>query len=123
MNADVERLLASRPQPVAGLARRGCELVQEMDPDAVVTVDGGDIGFGASAGYKGLVFVVSPHSKHVNLGIARGASLPDPAGLMEGTGKVHRHVKVRHPADLERLELRDLMVAALARPHDGGSRQ
>lgn len=123
MNPAVERLLASRPEPVAELARRLCELALEVYPGAVVTVDGNDIGFGVSTGYKGLVFVVSPHSQHVNLGIAHGASLPDPAGLMEGTGKVHRHVKVRHPADLERPELRDLMVAALARSHDGGSRR
>jgi hypothetical protein len=32
---------------------------------------------------------------------------------MEGTGKVHRHVKIRHPGDLERPELRELMTAAL----------
>lgn len=87
----------------------------EVYPDAVVSVDGGHIGFGSTTGYKGLVFVVAPHSKHVNLGIAGGAGLPDPAGLMEGTGKAHRHVKIRQASDLERPELRDLLVTALAR--------
>ncbi len=32
---------------------------------------------------------------HVNLGFYHGASLPDPAGLLEGTGKRLRHVKLR----------------------------
>ena len=52
-------------------------------PDAVITVDGGDIGFGSGSGYQGLVFVVAPHNRHVTLGIAGGANPPDPAGLME----------------------------------------
>jgi hypothetical protein len=115
MREDVEQLLASRDPRIAELARALCELILELYPDAVVTVDGGDVGFGSGKGYKGLVFVVAPHGRHVNLGISGGADLPDPAGLMEGTGKVHRHVKVRQSGDLERPELRDLMVNALAR--------
>jgi Domain of unknown function (DU1801) len=115
VNDDVERLLASKDRPIAKLARQVCELVLEVYPGAVVTVDGGDIGFGSGTGYKGLVFVVAPHSKHVNLGIAGGAGLPDPADLLEGTGKVHRHVKLRQASDLVRPQLRDLMFAALAR--------
>jgi hypothetical protein len=78
-------------------------------PDAMVTVDGGDIGFGSGSGYKGLVFVVAPHSKHVTLGISGGAGLPDPAGLMEGAGKVHRHIKIHQAGDLSQPELHQLM--------------
>jgi hypothetical protein len=115
VNDDVERLLAAREPRIADLARRLCALVLEVHPGAVVTVDGGDIGFGSGTGYKGLVFVVAPHSRHVNLGIAGGVGLPDPAGLMEGTGKVHRHVKIRETGDLARPALQELMVAALAR--------
>jgi hypothetical protein len=111
----VQRLLAAQNPAIGELAGALCALILEMYPDAVVTVDGGDIGFGATAGYKGLVFTVAPHTKHVTMGVAGGASLPDPAGLLEGTGKVHRHVKLREPADLDRPELRDLMAAALNR--------
>lgn len=35
---------------------------------------------------------------------------------MEGTGRVHRHVKLRQAADLDRPELRRLMDAAMALP-------
>ena len=31
----------------------------------------------------------------MNVGFYEGASLPDPAGLLEGTGKRMRHVKLR----------------------------
>jgi len=114
-NADVQRLLASQSPATGALGESLVALILDMYPDAVTTVDGGDIGFGATTGYKGLVFTVSPHARHVTLGLAGGASLPDPAGLLEGTGKVHRHLKLRQPADLDRPELRDLMAAALAR--------
>jgi hypothetical protein len=114
-NADVQRLLAAQNPAMGELAGALCALILELYPDAVVTVDGGDIGFGATAGYKGLVFTVAPHARHVTMGVAGGASLPDPAGLLAGTGKVHRHVKLREPADLDRPGLRDLMAAALNR--------
>ncbi|SCG47506.1 protein of unknown function (DU1801) [Micromonospora echinaurantiaca] len=117
VNEDAERLLAAREPRVAELARSLSALILAVYPEAVVTVDGGDIGFGSGTGYTGLVFVVTPHIRHVNLGIAGGATLPDPAGLMAGTGKVHRHVQIRHADDLARPELRELMVAALARRH------
>lgn len=32
---------------------------------------------------------------HVNVGFFHGVDLPDPAGLLEGTGKRMRHVKLR----------------------------
>jgi hypothetical protein len=115
MNDDVERLLAARQPQIAELARQVCALILQMYPDAMVTVDNGYIGFGSGRGYKGLVFVVGPHSKHVTLGLYGGVELPDPAGLMEGTGKVHRHVKIRQASDLEKQELRELMTAALKR--------
>jgi Domain of unknown function (DU1801) len=115
MDDDVETLLASYDPGIAGLARDLCGLILELYPDAVVSVDGGDIGFGSGTGYRGLVFVVSPYRAHVNLGVWGGADLPDPAGLLVGRGKVHRHVKLRRPGDLDRPELRTLMAAALAR--------
>jgi hypothetical protein len=119
MTDAVEQLLAGREARLAGLTRRLVALIAEVYPDAVITVDGGDIGFGSGTGYKGLVFVVSPHAKHVTLGLAGGADLPDPAGLMEGTGRVHRHVKIREEADLARPGLRELLTAAVDRGRAG----
>lgn len=96
------------------LAQQTRSLILSLFPDAVVTEEGGDTGFGTSTGYKGLCFVVTPHANWVTLGIDHGIGLPDPAGLMEGSGKVHRHVKIRSSADLERPELWDLLLSRLA---------
>lgn len=38
---------------------------------------------------------VNAFTSHVNVGFFHGASLPDPARLMQGTGKYMRHVKLR----------------------------
>lgn len=37
---------------------------------------------------------VNAFTAHVNVGFFRGAELPDPAGLLEGSGKMLRHVKL-----------------------------
>src|SRR5262249_34411418 len=46
---------------------------------------------------------------HVVFGFMRGASLRDPARLLEGTGKYLRHVKVRSAADARRPEVQALL--------------
>jgi hypothetical protein len=110
---ELEGWLAGADSATADLARRTCALVTDVLPDAVVTVDADLVGFGTAPGYKGLHFTVAAYRAHVTLGIARGATLPDPAGLMEGKGKVHRHVKIRAAGDLDRPELRALMESAV----------
>jgi hypothetical protein len=45
---------------------------------------------------------------------AQGAELPDPAGLLTGTGKRARHVKIQRPADIEMPGVRALLEAAVA---------
>ena len=49
---------------------------------------------------------------HVTFGFLRGTSLPDPAELLEGTGKNLRHVKLRTAEDLREPALKKLVLAA-----------
>lgn len=49
---------------------------------------------------------------HVNVGFFLGAHLADPAGLLEGTGKRMRHVKVRPGAEIDSKALGALIQAA-----------
>lgn len=110
---EVDDLLAAHDPVIAELARATIGLVSELLPDAVVSVDATNIGYGTGPGYRGLVFTVTPTKKHVTLGISHGAGLPDPEGLLEGAGRVHRHVKIRHADDLTRPELRTLLALAV----------
>jgi hypothetical protein len=51
---------------------------------------------------------------HVNVGFFRGADLDDPSGLLEGTGRRMRHVKIRPGVDLDRAALVALIGTAYA---------
>jgi hypothetical protein len=88
--------------------------VLEIFPDAIETAEGNELGYGFDSGYQGLVFTISLVRVGVNLGVFGGASLADPAGLLEGTGKVHRHVKIRDTSALND-DLRELLGRALDR--------
>ena len=57
---------------------------------------------------------VAAYPKGVNLGFWDGVSLPDPEGLLEGTGKRGRHIKIRELAGLQRPAVRALVQAAVA---------
>jgi len=50
--------------------------------------------------------------QHVSLGFAQGTSLPDPAGLLEGTGKNIRHVKLKTADQVRNPHLENLIVEA-----------
>jgi uncharacterized protein DUF1801 len=110
-----QHVLDTCAEPIRPLARAVFDELQRVFPDAVITADADSIGFGTGRGYKHLVFSVLPHTKHVTIGFARGTELPDPAGLLAGSGKVHRHVKIHNDDDLRRPELTELFAAALAR--------
>jgi len=55
---------------------------------------------------------VNAFTAHVNVGFFRGAQLADPDGLLEGTGKFMRHVKLRPGHHVDALALRKLVERA-----------
>jgi hypothetical protein len=57
---------------------------------------------------------VNAFKDHVNVGFFRGAELPDPAGLLEGTGKYMRHVKLRPDTAMDPVALAGLIESAYA---------
>lgn len=107
----VDAWLATRPSTLGALARhwfdvmRGCgadvrELLHDGHPTACV----GDAAFG----------YVNAFTAHVNVGFFRGSELPDPAGLLQGTGKAMRHAKLRPGEPVDDNALRALIAAAHA---------
>ncbi len=55
---------------------------------------------------------VNVFTSHVNVGFFHGAALPDPAGLLQGSGKSMRHVKLRPGTALDDEALSRLIHAA-----------
>ncbi len=99
------------------IAQRLRELIMGIDPNTVEVVRLGDraatYGVGPKKISEGYAYLMAQNN-WVNLGFFQGADLPDPAGLMEGTGKKMRHVKVRSLETAEQPQLRTLITAALA---------
>ncbi|MCS3748402.1 hypothetical protein FHY18_004039 [Xanthomonas arboricola] len=57
---------------------------------------------------------ISVHDAHVNLGFYHGTSLADPHGIMQGTGKTLRHVKVRDVSTINSAPVIELLQLAIA---------
>lgn len=76
------------------------ELLHDLHPTACV----GEIAFG----------YVNVFTSHVNVGFFQGTELPDPKGLLEGTGKLMRHVKIRLGDPIDDAALTSLIENAYA---------
>lgn len=74
------------------------EVLHDGHPTACVD----DAGFG----------YVNVFTAHVNVGFFRGAEIADPHGILEGTGKFMRHVKLRPEHDVDAAALRKLIETA-----------
>jgi hypothetical protein len=58
---------------------------------------------------------IAVYSRWVNLGFNRGAELDDPEGLLAGSGRLVRHLRIAREEDLDRQPVRRFLRAALAR--------
>jgi hypothetical protein len=72
------------------------------------------IGFGPSEKASEAVFSIALYPRWINLFFLQGAELPDPDGILLGSGKQVRHVVLRTATDLDRPEVKQLMEIALA---------
>ena len=91
-------------------------------PDVVVHFDRGDglLALGTSSGMRDLLFALVPHAGWLNLQLADGAVLPDPEGIVEGTGKRIRHVKLRSAEAAGQPAVRALVRAQVEVRRDRG---
>jgi hypothetical protein len=92
-----DEVLARHTPEIQAAAHALLGLLLEELPDAVVRFDRGNglLAVGTGSGMPDLLFALIPHAGWLNLQLADGADLPNPDGLIEGTGKRIRHVKVR----------------------------
>lgn len=105
----VDRWMTEQPDDLGAIAARWFEVmracgddVRELlhDDQPTACVDGAAFGY------------VDAFTAHVNVGFFRGAELPDPQRLLEGTGRFMRHVKIRPGERVDDGALRELIRAA-----------
>jgi len=84
--------------------RRCGDEVREILHDGCPVACLGDVPFG----------YVNVFTSHANVGFFHGADLPDPDGLLEGTGRSMRHTKLRRGTKIDAASLRRLVEVAYA---------
>lgn len=88
----IEAWMDAHPGELGGMARYWFDVMRHSGDDVRELLHDGCpvacVGDGAFA-------YVNAFKAHVNVGFFRGAELADPHGLLEGTGKFMRHVKLR----------------------------
>ena len=95
---ELRRLVQPWFEQMRALGADARELMHDHCPTACV----GDAAFA----------YVNAFAAHANIGFFQGASLPDPAGLLEGAGKRMRHVKLRWGQPVDHAALTALIMAA-----------
>lgn len=107
----VEGWMRAHPGELGAIARRWFEAmracggdVRELLHDGHPTACVGDAAFG----------YVNAFTAHVNVGFFMGAGLADPGGLLEGTGRFMRHVKLRPGVAVDEEALKALIESAYA---------
>ena len=84
------------------ILRQCGEDVRELMHDGYPTACVGDAAFAYVGTFKA----------HVNVGFFRGAELSDPKHLLQGSGKLMRHVKLLPDKDIDEAALRKLIAIA-----------
>jgi hypothetical protein len=111
-----EEVLQSCPPEAQVLAAKARRLLLKLLPDAEETVDptASVLSYGYGPGYRGMVCTLLLSKSGVKVGFVNGAELPDPAGLLEGSGKKHKYVQLKTASDLDGPAVKHLIHAAYA---------
>jgi hypothetical protein len=113
------KFLAAYEKPITGLALRARALVLEEAPGAIELLYDAYNAVAAGYSFTGRpsdAFIhIAAYARWVNLGFHRGSELNDPQGLLQGSGRWIRHLRIAAPADADRPELRAFVRAAVSR--------
>lgn len=110
-NPLVDQWFAAPPSNLRSIARKWFDEMRACGQDVVDVLHDGHPTACVADIALGYVVVFRAH---VNVGFFLGATLPDPSGLLEGTGRFMRHVKIRPEVAVDEAALRGLIAAAYA---------
>ena len=108
-------MVGDYPEPIPALSLASRALILDVFPRAVEVVWAQQRTAGYGTGPKKMTDQfcwLAPFAKHVVFGFYYATELPDPDGILQGTGRLMRHVKIRRPEDLDRPALRELVRVA-----------
>jgi hypothetical protein len=108
-NRDIEAWMHDHADELGEIAQTWFEVMRNCGEDVrEVLHDGHPTACVVTAAFA----YVNVFKAHVNVGFFRGAEITDPDGLLEGTGKLMRHVKLRPQERLDPRALTKLIEVA-----------
>jgi hypothetical protein len=118
VDSELNTFLEQSPENFRELLAQMHLFVRQVVPDAIPhQYRAGDKLLLYSTAYTAEkeICYLRPFSKHINFGFSQGTHLPDPSGLLEGTGKNFRHIKIKNATALENPAVRALLEVAWQR--------
>ena len=116
---DYMRFLAPFESRITKLALATRKLVLEEAPDSIELIydayNAVATGFGFTGRPSECFIHIAVYAKWVNLGFHRGSELEDPKGVLQGTGRLIRHIRISEPEDLAEPAVRAFVKQAIAR--------
>jgi hypothetical protein len=108
VRAWLENLPLEKKPTVEALRR----LMGSVAPEAHEIIYHDALGYGPTdSGFDRIVYV-TVFEAHLNLGFFFGGFLPDPEGLLVGSGKRMRHIKIRSLQESENAAIKSLLAHA-----------
>ena len=117
-----EDILSDHSPEVRTLAHRLRQLIGETIPEAGETAYPSWHGIGYRHPQVGYFCAIFPQVNHVRLGFEFGVLLPDPAGLLEGSGKQVRYASIWDEDSIPVAAIQELLRAATSLPADHKTR-
>lgn len=115
-NTHLSSFLDAYPATVATRVLGLREVLLKMLPGITEQLDipAKMIAFSYGQRYTDMICTIIPSQKGVKLGFYKGNELPDPAGILKGTGKISRYVEIADEGTLHSAALKNMIKAALA---------
>ena len=115
-SAQLTAIIDARPPEMAKLTKAVLAKVRERLPGAVEMVydkkNALVVGFCSAERVSNVINSIAVYSKWINLYFFEGDTLPDPEGLLQGTGSMVRSIRVTDAAELDRPAVKALMAEA-----------
>lgn len=113
----LDRFLDAYSPEVAELARKTLATLRKRLPHAKELVydnyNALAIGFAPTERASDGIFSIAVYPMHINFFFLQGAKLPDPKGLLEGSGSVARHISKIDEKTLDRADVKAMMATAM----------
>lgn len=118
-NAAIESYLGRTDERLVPIFERLIEIIERAEPRMQAAIKWGQLAFTVDGDWHHWICALKgTRDDFVSLVMHKGAILEDEAGMLSGTGKYSRQMRIRSASDIGEAALTDLIRQAVARQTD-----